>query len=772
MFSPMFREGRRLFVPTLEVVGLFLLLWGIFLYMSGLLGWLEIRVLLPHPLFWLIPLALGVFGYAIQWLFVRGTLKKGDLAPKDQVKRVLFRFLLALFILLVVSLTLELGFIFNTLKVIRTNREIFLFVTSGVICYLLAFVLGLPTLAQALLKLPYRREIHTTVRLRFLYLNTALVSGGLVFLILLTFLFSKRSLEPEIKRNLLNSVRSVSVLINGIYQDFSSTGQLEGLGPQKRELLMLRVLRERLGENNASNPITPFIVGDSGKILFIGGEKRRPMKVVDPVTGKTLWESILSSPSGILEFFWPVGKRGERVVIRVLRNPNLRWIVGVKAPWEFIMEPVLNFSQRMFFLAGIFVLSILGVTFFTIKGPLSTLDYVIERLGKEPDRVQELEDISKSLDELINRLKYQEKAVTEYARRLSFLYREAMSLVRVSKTDEFSGAILKSALRAFEGDFSILLPLKSEGAKRVTVLDSKEESARSMEVLSLPDGLERALVKESPLHIKEEVPIVLSDVRIDSPWRGIIVPIRDVESEPQRLLVVKKEGTFLPEDTFLLGTLSSLASMVIERIRYEANLEDKVRERTKELLKLQKELEKANVMLREQAIRDPLTGVFNRRYMEEVFNNFQGKLKTAGLILLDLDGFKDVNDMYGHKAGDFLLKAVVRTVQNNLRVEDFIFRYGGDEFVVFLPNIFKLNVKKVAERLRRAVEDGRYLLRTKEGGISLKITASFGAVFVNIEKGIQLGESLIEADRAMYEAKRTGKNQVVSRVLEGENLDS
>ena len=184
-----------------------------------------------------------------------------------------------------------------------------------------------------------------------------------------------------------------------------------------------------------------------------------------------------------------------------------------------------------------------------------------------------------------------------------------------------------------------------------------------------------------------------------------------------------------------------------------------------ELVRLQEQLEKANAELAEKAVRDPLTGAFNRR---KLFDVLEACLKTVGegrsisLIMADLDGFKEINDRYGHQVGDFLLRSVYRTFQNYVRDEDWIFRYGGDEFIILLPETDKEAGRIVAERLRIALEKKEhYYRRGAEGGspLALVVTASFGVS--SAPQDAREPEKLIDrADRAMYSAKKKGGNRI------------
>ena len=164
--------------------------------------------------------------------------------------------------------------------------------------------------------------------------------------------------------------------------------------------------------------------------------------------------------------------------------------------------------------------------------------------------------------------------------------------------------------------------------------------------------------------------------------------------------------------------------------------------------------------LREQAIRDALTNVFNRRYLEETLERELARAERESyplcLIMMDLDYFKDVNDTYGHEAGDVVLKALAETVMRQSRQGDFVCRYGGEEFVLVMPNIGIETARQRAEELHQIVNS----LNIPYGNFNLTTTISMG-VAAYPDHGKSKEELLRAADRAMYIAKNTGRNRVV-----------
>lgn len=168
----------------------------------------------------------------------------------------------------------------------------------------------------------------------------------------------------------------------------------------------------------------------------------------------------------------------------------------------------------------------------------------------------------------------------------------------------------------------------------------------------------------------------------------------------------------------------------------------------------------------EMSTRDTLTVAFNRRYFDERIVSEVAYCRRHGaylaLLMLDVDGFKALNDSYGHRAGDRVLVEIADLVRRSIRAEDVFARYGGDEFVLIVRGIPPAGVEALAERLRASVE--RLSIRHDDRRIAVSV--SVGAATVRGHRECD-GHALLEAaDRCLYEAKAAGKNRVLSTVLE------
>ncbi|WP_027183809.1 diguanylate cyclase [Desulfovibrio inopinatus] len=180
----------------------------------------------------------------------------------------------------------------------------------------------------------------------------------------------------------------------------------------------------------------------------------------------------------------------------------------------------------------------------------------------------------------------------------------------------------------------------------------------------------------------------------------------------------------------------------------------------------------ANILLREkllqQNVRDPLTNLYNRRYLKEVIDREGQRAKrhqrTIGVIFMDIDKFKLFNDTYGHDAGDYILKQVGGFINDNIREEDTAFRYGGEEFLILLPEIDLEDIILRAESLRRQIKNLSFQYKDTNLG---PITVSVG-VAVFPQHGHDLDNVVLYADDLLLKAKSSGRDRVVYPEIENE----
>ena len=148
---------------------------------------------------------------------------------------------------------------------------------------------------------------------------------------------------------------------------------------------------------------------------------------------------------------------------------------------------------------------------------------------------------------------------------------------------------------------------------------------------------------------------------------------------------------------------------------------------------------------------DAITLVYNRSFLEDYISKREDALNHSAVLMIDLDKFKEINDKYGHTFADKVLSEVVAHIKSYIRLTDFIARYGGDEFLVFMRNISRGEIEKIADRLVSSVENKLF------NGI--RCTISIGACYVGTEN-VKLREAIFIADSFMYISKKSGGNSV------------
>jgi len=206
------------------------------------------------------------------------------------------------------------------------------------------------------------------------------------------------------------------------------------------------------------------------------------------------------------------------------------------------------------------------------------------------------------------------------------------------------------------------------------------------------------------------------------------------------------------EDDSYLKELQDLSNSI--RLEKQLRLEEERRK------KAQHELEEANKRLSKLARTDPLTGLSNRRdvyeKIEYEIRRFGRSKESFAIVIGDIDDFKDVNDNLGHDAGDFVLFSLAHQIHSILRKQDVVGRWGGEEFIMMLPNTKLDGAKIITEKVRKSIQDKVMHYKGKE----ISITITFGiAVFDQMQP---INDCIKRADTALYEGKKKGKNCIVA----------
>ncbi|MFA5143942.1 MAG: diguanylate cyclase [Candidatus Omnitrophota bacterium] len=237
------------------------------------------------------------------------------------------------------------------------------------------------------------------------------------------------------------------------------------------------------------------------------------------------------------------------------------------------------------------------------------------------------------------------------------------------------------------------------------------------------------------------------------------VPILNRKGELLGCFEIHNKNDKVPfdaEDVFMLQGLAASAAVALENAKMFVDRDKAEAER----VKLNRELVKSNARLKKLALKDTLTGLYNHQYLNEVIDSEFYRARRYGLslsvILLDIDYFKSINDVYGHDFGDLVLKQFAAYIKKMVRKYDTVIRFGGEEFIIISPGVDKARAQMLAQRILDAV--GLYNFGNKTHAVKLKLSM---AVSVYPDSGISRGMDLVNsADKILTKAKEAGGNRV------------
>ena len=327
-----------------------------------------------------------------------------------------------------------------------------------------------------------------------------------------------------------------------------------------------------------------------------------------------------------------------------------------------------------------------------------------------------------------------------------------------------SREVFERALRASEARYRQLAEFSKDviwtldlKTRRFTYVSPSIENVRGLTVEeATAQSLEDALTPDSWARVQTIMAEHLQ--RIAAGDMSALSATAEIEQPHKNGSIVHAEvaGSFLLDPQGQPYALLGISRDISERRRAE----DGLREANEKLRRQLEEIEHLQVALKEQAIRDSLTGCFNRRYLDETLERELARSRREGyplsLVILDLDYFKQINDTYGHLAGDQALIVLADTLRADIRQEDVLCRYGGEEFVILMPRMPLDKAVERAESWRQKIAE----IRVVFGNFKLSFTASAG-VAAYPDHGKMPDELTHAADTALYVAKNSGRNRVV-----------
>jgi diguanylate cyclase (GGDEF)-like protein/PAS domain S-box-containing protein len=331
----------------------------------------------------------------------------------------------------------------------------------------------------------------------------------------------------------------------------------------------------------------------------------------------------------------------------------------------------------------------------------------------------------------------------------------------------------------FKGMMEHIRSLNTDAIDRETELARSKEQVRAQSILGsiidgMPDGVaiidrDMRIIQTNPRH-KEIFP----QARVGEPCY-FCIHSRDSVCPHCGLIKVFEDGMVHEHHSSVqmadntIRVVHSISAPILDESGNILNAVEVVRDVTervnleRELKEKSWELERANKKLAKMAVTDGLTMLFNRRYFQDsLAREFKRldrhrALPLLALAMIDLDNFKNLNDTYGHQAGDQVLRAVGKILKATVRMTDIVARYGGEEFVVIMPETDKEGMVILAERIRSTIEE----TEVQYNDVSVGTTVSIGLASFPSDN-IKGEEDLIRsADDALYRAKATGKNKTI-----------
>ncbi len=304
-------------------------------------------------------------------------------------------------------------------------------------------------------------------------------------------------------------------------------------------------------------------------------------------------------------------------------------------------------------------------------------------------------------------------------------------------------------------------PPIAERAGRVLVVEPEEARRDMLRQLLDQEGYDSVFLPDGDelLRLTAEYEPDLILLAADMPGVSGLELVGDLRAmDPRQHHPVILLGTVADEDEVARGLLAGADDFVpdAERLQ-ELRARIRVQLRNKRFYDALERVRNERDTLRRDSQTDPLTGLLNRRSLQgEVSTRCEAR-ERFGVMFMDLDHFKSVNDRYGHEMGDRVLVAVSAVLKTALRPGDVVGRYGGEEFVGIVAGAGPESARLVAERLRRAIET---MLPPKGG--PPKLTISIGCTVFDPRQSEESPDELLHrADMALYAAKRTGRNRVV-----------
>ncbi len=315
------------------------------------------------------------------------------------------------------------------------------------------------------------------------------------------------------------------------------------------------------------------------------------------------------------------------------------------------------------------------------------------------------------------------------------LYKWSAQLLTTDTLEDTARLVTETAREGFGADASSIVLVDSRGNADFRYASSLSETAQPEAKLRPNGTATRATQTGKPVTVGERE--ALNPLIRAKGMQSLIALLLSAKRDHLGILYInyRYPRTFTDHEVKLLSLFANNSALALMNARLRETLRD-------------------------QAIHDPLTGLFNRRYMEEMLHREIHRAVRhqipLGIVMIDIDHFKEFNDTYGHPAGDEVLRKVAACLRGLVRAEDIICRYGGEEFLAILPDVSLADAIKRAEQIRTKIR----AMQVRFQGQSLQVTVSIGVAA--FPKHGRTAEAIVHAaDAALYRSKQEGRDRVI-----------
>ncbi len=356
-------------------------------------------------------------------------------------------------------------------------------------------------------------------------------------------------------------------------------------------------------------------------------------------------------------------------------------------------------------------------------------------LTKGKENKKESKDYKKELLELLKREDELEKSKTEL---ISVIELFIDNLKAFFETDE----LLKQKIKNLKEDL-----------KQLETIEKIEKFKQDVKDLFVKLGVIERVLEEEKKELKNIILLLAENLKefigsSDEYAKSLDVLIKKIQ-ETDDILEIKKIKTTILKTTLIIRE----KTLKIKEKLYKAD--EMLKTAKEKMKKLEEEMAKA----KEKALYDGLTGIYNRAVfndrIEKEVKRAKRENRKLSFLMIDIDNFKKINDLYGHQTGDMVLKILSNQIKKVMRDFDFLARYGGEELAVILTDTDIKIAKEIAERIRKKIENTKFIYK----GERIPVTVSIGCA--ELKDGDNEKTLIERADKALYEAKNSGKNKVV-----------